>query len=157
MLLSTILRIGFGERKLTHFLQSCRKMDCRLLKRNKPKEVNVVDDIIKGMSDIDLTTIIYEVNLVGSNPKEWWTDTGATCHVCYNKKMFSTFEPVENGGKVLMGNSTTYEIKSQGKVVLKMTYGKKLTLTNVLYVLEIRKNLVSGSLLNSHGFQLVFE
>ena len=38
-----------------------------------------------------------------------------------------------------------------------MNYGKELTLTNVLYVLEIRKNLVSGSLLNSHGFQLVFE
>ena len=32
-----------------------------------------------------------------------------------------------------------------------------MTLTNVLYVPEIRKNLVSGSLLNSHGFRLVFE
>ena len=38
-----------------------------------------------------------------------------------------------------------------------MTYGKELTLTNVLYVPEICKNLVSGSLLNSHGFRLVFE
>ena len=38
-----------------------------------------------------------------------------------------------------------------------MTYGKKLTLTNVLYVSEIRKSLVSGSLLNNHEFQLVFE
>ena len=37
-----------------------------------------------------------------------------------------------------------------------MTYGKEMTLTNVLYVPEIRKNLVSGSLLNSHGFWLVF-
>ena len=38
-----------------------------------------------------------------------------------------------------------------------MTSGKELTLTNVLYVLEIRKNLVSGSLLNNYGFRLVFE
>ena len=51
-----------------------------------------------------------------------------------------------------MGNSATSDIKGQGKVVLKMTSGKELTLTNVLYVPEIRKNLVSGSLLNSHGF-----
>ena len=36
-------------------------------------------------------------------------------------------------------------------------FGKEPTLTNVLYVPEICKNLVSGSLLNSHGFQLVFE
>ena len=56
-----------------------------------------------------------------------------------------------------MGNSATLEIKGQGKMVLKMTSGKELTLTNVLYVLKIRKNLVSGSLLNSHGFQMVFE
>ena len=56
-----------------------------------------------------------------------------------------------------MGNFATSEIKDQGKVVLKMTYGKELTLTNVLYVHEIRKNLMFGSLLNSHGFQLVFE
>ena len=56
-----------------------------------------------------------------------------------------------------MGNFVTSEIKGQGKVILKMTFGKELTLTNVLYELEIYKNLVSGSLLSNHGFQLVFE
>ena len=39
---------------------------------------------------------------------------------------------------------------------LKMTSRKKLTLNNVLYVLKIRKNLVSESL-NRHGFLMVFE
>ena len=38
-------------------------------------------------------------------------------------------------------------------MVLKMTFGKELTQTNVLYVLEILKNLVSCSLLNNHGFR----
>ena len=38
-----------------------------------------------------------------------------------------------------------------------MTSRKELTLTNELYVLKICKNLVFGSLVNSHGFQLVFE
>ena len=71
--------------------------------------------------------------------------------------MFSIFELVETREKVFIGNFATSKIKDQGKVVLKMTYGKKLTLTNVLYVPEIRKSLVSGSLLNNHGFQLVFE
>ena len=42
-------------------------------------------------------------------------------------------------------------------MILKMTSGKSLTLNNVLYVPEIRKNLVSGSLLNKHGFRMVFE
>ena len=52
-----------------------------------------------------------------------------------------------------MGNSATSEIKGQGKLVLKMTSRKELTLTNVLYVPKI---LVSDSLLNNHGFRLVF-
>ena len=34
---------------------------------------------------------------------------------------------------------------------------KEMTLKNVLYVPKINKNLVFGSLLNSHGFQLVFK
>ena len=42
-------------------------------------------------------------------------------------------------------------------MVLKIAFVKELTLTNVLYVLEIRKNLVSGSLLNNQRFRLVFE
>ena len=56
-----------------------------------------------------------------------------------------------------MGNSATFKIKGQGKVILKMTFGKELNLNNVLYGHKIHKNLVFGSLLNNHGFQLVFE
>ena len=40
---------------------------------------------------------------------------------------------------------------------LEFTYGKIVSLTNVCHVPEVRKNLVTGSLLNKHGFKLVFE
>ena len=73
------------------------------------------------------------------------------------KGSFTSFEAVSNEEKLFMGNSATSEIEGQGKVILKMTSGKELTLNNVLYVPEIRKNLVSGSLLNKHGFRMVFE
>lgn len=76
------------------------------------------------MSELNLAAIISEVNMVGSNPKEWWINTGATRHVCSDKEMFDTFEAVENGEKSFMENSATSEIKSQGKVVLKMTSEK---------------------------------
>ena len=48
--------------------QGHKYLECRLPKRNKPKEVNVVDGITKDVSNIDLATVIFEVNLVGSNP-----------------------------------------------------------------------------------------
>ena len=56
-----------------------------------------------------------------------------------------------------MDNYASYEINGKGKVLLKMTFGKQLTLNNVQYVPNIRKNLVFGSLLNKHGFCMVFE
>lgn len=37
-----------------------------------------------------------------------------------------------------------------------MTFEKKLTLNNVLYM-QICNNLMFGSLLNNHGFQMVFK
>ena len=117
----------------------------------------MVDGINKEVTNINLTSVIFEVNLVGSNPKESCIDTSATRHVCFSKKMFSTFEPTKTRETMLMGNSTTSEIKGQGKVLLNMTSRMELTLINVLYVLEIHKNLVYGSLLNIHGFWMVFK
>ena len=38
---------------------------------------------------------------------------------------------------MFMGNSTTFEIKSQGKVVFVMTSGNEFSMTNILYVPEI--------------------
>ena len=64
--------------------QGHKSLDCRLPKRNKPKEVNVIDDISNDMFDIDLVAIISKVNLVGSNPKECWIDTCNAPKILYN-------------------------------------------------------------------------
>nr|GFA70612.1 putative disease resistance protein At3g14460 [Tanacetum cinerariifolium] len=47
--------------------------------------------------------------------------------------------------------------EGEGEVILKIKSKKELKLTNILYVLEICKNLVSGWLLNKFGFRLFFE
>ena len=133
-----------------------RSMDCRLPRKNKNHKAIMVDNITQDVSDINLSAMVSEVNLVGSNPKEWWIDTGATRHVYSTKEMFTSFEPL-NGEKVFMGNSVSSAVEGQKKVMLKMTSGIQLTLNNVLYVPKIRKNLVSGSLLNKHRFRMVFE
>ena len=106
---------------------------------------------------MNISAVISEVNLVGGNTKEWWVDIGATCHVCSEKKMFSTYNLVGNRRKIFIGNSSISKIEGIGKVVLKMTTGRFLTLKDVLHVLEIQKNLVSGTLLSKNGFKLVFE
>ncbi|KAA0060553.1 pol polyprotein [Cucumis melo var. makuwa] len=88
------------------------------------------------------------------NSKEWWVDTGATCHICANKNLFTSYVPVSSGEQLFMGNSSTSKVEGQGKVILKMTSGKELTLNNVLHVPDICKNLVSSSLLSKNNFKL---
>ena len=66
-------------------------------------------------------------------------------------------KPANEGTVVYMKNSTTISVQGVGEVELKFTFGNVVTLTNVLYVPEVRKNLVSRGLLNKFGFRLVFE
>uniref|UniRef100_A0A699IY85 Retrovirus-related Pol polyprotein from transposon TNT 1-94-like beta-barrel domain-containing protein n=1 Tax=Tanacetum cinerariifolium TaxID=118510 RepID=A0A699IY85_TANCI len=73
-----------------------------------------------------------------------------------DKKSKGKSEAVDNGEKLYVGNSATADIKGEGDVILKMTSKKELKLPNVLYVLEIHKNLVFGWLLNKFDFRLVF-
>ena len=72
---------------------NCDKMghkssECRLPKKKKKQEANVVENMTQDVSNINLSAVVSEVNLVGSNPREWWIDTGATRHVCSDKSMF---------------------------------------------------------------------
>ncbi|GJV50491.1 pol polyprotein [Tanacetum coccineum] len=132
--------------------------NCKMPKRVNPRQANMVNDNVDMISMVfDVIAMISEVNLVGFNNSSWWVDTGATRHVCADKSMFHSFRAVDKGEKLYMGNSATADIKGEGDVILKITSEKVLKLTNVLYVLEIRKNLVSGWLLNKFGFRLVFE
>ena len=70
--------------------------------------------------------------------------------------MFSSYQTIDYGEQLFMGNSSSSKVEGQGKVVLKMTSGKELILNDVLHVPEILKNLVPGSLLSKKGFKLVF-
>ncbi|TYI35366.1 hypothetical protein ES332_A03G071800v1 [Gossypium tomentosum] len=112
---------------------------------------------INAVEDMDLCAMIFEVNMVCSNSREWWLDTSATCHICCDEDSFFELEPCENGEKLYMGNAATSKMKGNGTVVLMMTYDKELKLQNVLYVPDIHKNLVSGTLLSVHGFKMVFK
>ncbi|GKB92887.1 retrovirus-related pol polyprotein from transposon TNT 1-94, partial [Tanacetum coccineum] len=130
----------------------------KMLKWVNPRQANMVNDNMDMIAMVsDVCAMISEVNLVFSKNSGWWVDTGVTRHVCADKSMFHSFRAVDNGEKLYMGNSATADIKGEGDVILKMTSEKELKLTNVLYVPEIRKNLVSGWLLNKFGFRLVFE
>nr|GEU73018.1 hypothetical protein [Tanacetum cinerariifolium] len=109
-----------------------------------PRHANMLNDNMDMIAMVlDVIAMISEVILVGSNNNGWWVDTWATRHVCADKSMYHSFRTVDNGEKLYMGNFAIADIKGEGEVIFEMTSEKELKLTNVLYVLDIRKNLVS--------------
>nr|XP_009772812.1 PREDICTED: uncharacterized protein LOC104223140 [Nicotiana sylvestris] len=72
------------------------------------------------------------------------------------KKAFATYSTAGPEEEISMGNNATAKIEGYGKIFLKVTFGKVLTLNNVLHVPTIRKNLVCTSLLVKKGFKCVF-
>ncbi|CAN0919410.1 Retrovirus-related Pol polyprotein from transposon TNT 1-94, partial [Linum grandiflorum] len=98
-----------------------------------------------------ITEMMGEVNLTG-NYEGWWLDTSALKHVCNNRAVFKTYTEAPSDKKVLLGTSHTTIVAGTGSVELNFTSGKTLTLIDVLHTPEIRKNLVSGYLLNKAGF-----
>ncbi|GKB95625.1 zinc finger, CCHC-type containing protein [Tanacetum coccineum] len=87
----------------------------------------------------------------------WWVDSGATVHVCKDRCYFKTYESLNDGSILHMGNESTALVHGRGCVDLKFSSGKIVSLLIVLHVPNIRKNLVSSSVLNNYGYKQVIE
>ncbi|KAA0041580.1 ty1-copia retrotransposon protein [Cucumis melo var. makuwa] len=106
--------------------------------------------------DSEIIAAIIEANLI-ENKTDWILDTGASRHFCTKRELLHDYEDTADGECVFMGNSATAGVIGKGKVILKLTSGKTLSLSNVLYVPSLRRNLVSGNLLNRVGLKIVLE
>lgn len=123
--------------KAGHMARKCRNRPNPALQANLTEEQQFI-------------AMISEINLVGGS-EGWWLDTGSSIHVCNNRAMFKTYTAVDDK-KVLLGDAHTTIVAGIGDVELKFTSGKILILKDVKHTPEIRKNLVSGFLLNKAGF-----
>ncbi|GJX44200.1 zinc finger, CCHC-type containing protein [Tanacetum coccineum] len=150
--------------KLDHF-----KKDCRVKKNNgvstsgsgqgskdpSPQQGLISNHVIIPVKNY--VSHIYEICYVHDNEIDWWIDSGATCHACKDHCWFDTFHLVEDGSVLHMGDESTKPILGRGNVVIEFSSGKTITLFNVVYVLGLRKNLMSGPVLNKCGYKQFYE
>ena len=91
-----------------------------------------------------------------SSSNEWVMDSACTFHMCPKKEWF--YKLVESKvGSVRMGNNQTCEISGIGQIKLKLHDGIVRILNVVLYVPNLKSNLISLGSLESKGFKIVME
>ncbi|KAH1064501.1 hypothetical protein J1N35_029488 [Gossypium stocksii] len=73
--------------------------------------------------------------------------------MCPNREWFSTYSSVE-GGVVRMGNNSSSKVIGIGTVKIRIQDGTIRTLSDVRYVPDLRKNLISSSILDLKGCKI---
>ncbi|GJW40755.1 hypothetical protein Tco_0066600 [Tanacetum coccineum] len=123
--------------------------------------VNGSSDLLKGQNMFNKSLQVYDVIYVfesyfmQDDDVAWWVYSGATVHVCKDRCWFKTYESLNDRSILHMGNESTTLVHGPGCVDLRFSSGKIFSLFNVLHVPNIRKNLVSSSILNNYGYKQV--
>ena len=97
------------------------------------------------------------MNLVDVPSNTWWLDTGASIHVTNSlQKLKTRRRPSDGELSIAVGNGVNVGVENIGTASLKLSSGFELTLSNVVYVPSMRRNLISISVLDKCGFMFVF-
>ncbi|GKB39815.1 hypothetical protein Tco_0884757, partial [Tanacetum coccineum] len=100
--------------------------------------------ILNGMSDS-----LFDVYMNVESAKKLWDS--------FESKYMAEDSSMEDGSVLYMGDEHFALVHGTGSVALEFSSGKTVTLFNVFYVPKLRKNLVSGLVLNKYGYKQVDE
>ncbi|GFS46816.1 homeobox protein 6 [Actinidia rufa] len=125
------------------------KRDCPLRKDKGKKcdDASSCNSLVVA-DDGDCLTVSEGINT--SSHDEWILDSGCTKHVCSKKEFFDTFQE-RDGGSLFLGDGTPCKIQGVGNVKIKMFDGAVRTLSGVVYIPKLRRNLISLSRMDSNG------
>lgn len=87
---------------------------------------------------------------------EWVMDTGCSYHMTHKKEWFEDLNE-EAGGSVRMGNQTVARVRGVGTVRVKNEAGLSVLLTNVRYIPEMDRNLLSLGTMEKDGYKFESE
>ena len=153
----------FNCGKLGHIQRYCRakREDQNWIKEDQKERKDFHKQKVTVSVDNDSDTNGDDCGLANSADcalpviDEWIIDSGATTHMCSNKKAFTTLYQLESPIKVTVGDGRALTAIGRGDVVLNMecpsSESESCTLHDVLYVPELSYNLVSVAKVSQKG------
>jgi hypothetical protein len=86
----------------------------------------------------------------------WYLDSGTSFHMTGDKEIFSDLEERDLKMHTDMGGDRRYSATSIGNITFQSESGKPFQLKDVMHVPGLKKNLVSVTMLEDRGYDVVF-
>eukprot|EP00253_Pinus_taeda_P008421 PITA_08421 len=86
----------------------------------------------------------------------WLIDSGASRHFTGYKEVLHNLVEKETNLEIVLGEDMKYPVKGVGNVSLKLNQGNMIHLQDVLYVPDLKKNMVSISAMEDKGYNVTF-
>jgi len=134
--------------ELGHIQFMCPKAreDLRELKKNRGGSVSLVE------ADEDVLLVQEEKG----SKEEWVLDSGCSHHICGRREWFSSYKKCE-GKIVTLPNGKTVKVAGIGEVTMKRHNGRVQKLTQVRYIPELNRNLISLGKLVDLGYTVMMK
>jgi hypothetical protein len=87
----------------------------------------------------------------------WYLDNGASRHMTGTHELFTSWSEIDSGLHVELGTHAKCGVEGVGTVRFHLESGGFLEVEDVLYVPELKKNLLSVSVLEDMGFAVTFQ
>jgi len=124
-------------------------------KSKKSSEVNVAKSD-GNESDFSTFSLSITTSICCSDTSEWLVDIGATYHICPRREWFSSLEKLDSG-VVIMRNDAACQIIGISTVQIRMFDDVVRDLTDVRYVPQIKKNIISVGAVESKGLKVTLK
>ena len=139
-------------KKLGHMIKDCHE---RMKNEKEKKPVQPQRSKGKGANVSLLATYALATSRLNQR-NSWIVDSGATCHICCNKKLFNELE-LESSVEITLGDNTTIKSSGSGTVKLQLDGSHRNgILHNVLFVPQLTFNLLSVTQTTKYGNRAVF-
>ena len=116
--------------------------------KRKQAELAVVSDGYESSDALAVSSVDSE--------KEWILDSGCTFHMTPNKSWFEEFKQ-DDEGVVLLGNNKPCKVQGIVSVRIKMFNGAKKVLTQVIFIPELKRNLICLRMLDELEYLIKVE
>ena len=145
--------------KLGHIKKNCRDFKTEEgRKEKKTKAQKAAPTTTQENSDSESSGLIasHALSVSSSNEQSIWIiDSGATCHMCQDSKLFTTLHQLDDPIDVVLGDGRALTAVGRGEVMLDMVLpngeSKSCTLHDVLYVPALSYNLLSVAKASQKG------